>query len=219
MLNTQFALYTKATTIRGRDGNTKEYLELLKKALAVTLPNFDEKALAKHRLSYYEIKIINQLAGYYAEQESENARKRGLRMYKNLAKTMDTYIVDENEKMRMYEAVLYNYSKFLGLSKQYKKTLQVIAEGEKSTQGHARLISLPGFAINRACCTLELGQKQESLPFFALAFYGVVIFAKYGDTDGVRGIFDYVKAHFGIEFDYSEDYLATGLSGIIKNVL
>jgi len=214
-LKLQFVLCAKATIIFGKDGKTEKYLEMLHKALAITLPNFDEKGLATYRLSYYEIVLINQLAGYYASQESDKSRKRGMRMYKNLAKAMDTYIVDEDEKVRMYETVLYNYSKYLGLSKQYKKALKVIDKGEMLAQKHDRLRNLSGFAINRACDMLELGQKKESLPFFALAFYGLVIFAEYGGAKSAKITLDYVKEHFHVEFDCMENYFSLGLSGSI----
>ena len=216
-LKSQFILYARATIIYGKEGENEKYLETLQRALAATLPKFDEKTLSKCRLSYYEIVIVNQLAGYYASQENDSARKRGLRMYKNLAKSMDTYIVDEDEKVRMYETVLYNYSKFLGLNKQYKNALKVVEEGERFAREHSRLKSLPDFAINRACDMLELGQKKESLPYFALAFYGSVIFAEYGEVNNAKVKFEYVREHLGVTFDYSADYFETSLTGLILN--
>jgi len=214
-LKSQFILYARATIILGKEGKNEEYLETLQKALAVTLPKFNEKTLSQCRLSYSEIVIVNQLAGYYAGQENDKARKRGLRMYKNLAKSMDTYIVDEDEKVRMYETVMYNYSKYISLNKQYKTALKIVDEGEMLARKHSRLRSLPGFAINRACGMLKLGQKKESLPYFALAFYGSVIFAEYGGANSAKIVFDYVKEHLNVEFDYSVDYFWTGLSGSI----
>ena len=64
---------------------------------------------------------------------------------------------------------------------------------------------------------LELGEKKESLPYFALAFYGSIIFAEYGGVNNAKIIFDYVRGHLGVEFDYSADYSSTGLSGSIPN--
>ena len=213
-LKLQFVLYSKATILHGKDGKTGEHLAMLQKALAITLPNFAEKALAKYRLSYSEIIIINQLAGYYASQNDDKMRKRGLKIYKDLAKAMNTYIVDEDEKVRMFETILYNQSKYLGVDRQYEKALKVVTEGERLAREHCRLRSLPGFAINRACDMYELGKKKESLPYFALAFYGSVIFAEYDGVDSARIIHDYVKAHFDIEFDCFAYYLLMGLSGI-----
>jgi len=214
-LKTQFILYARATIIYGKEGGNGKYLDILQKALAATLPKFDEKILSKYRLSYSEIVIVNQLAGYYASQENDKSRKRGLRMYKNLAKSMDTYIVDEDEKVRMYETVLYNYSKFLGISKQYKTALKIVDEGERLAQKHSRLWSLPDFAINRAYNMLELGEKKESLPYFALAFYGSIMFTEYGGVNSAKIILGYAKEHLNIEFNYSADYFPTSLTGSI----
>jgi len=216
-LKSQFILSARATIIFGKEGQNEKYLEMLQRALAATLPKFNEKTLSQCRLSYGEIVIVNQLAGYYAGQEDDNARKRGLRMYKNLAKSMDTYIVDEDEKVRMYETVLYNYSKYVSLSKQYKTALKISEEGETLARKHSRLRSLPGFAINRACGMLKLGQKKESLPYFALAFYGSVIFAEYGGVNNAKIVFDYAREHLSVEFNYSADYFSTGLTGNISN--
>ena len=192
----QFVKNAEATVFGGMNGYDKpKYLELLEEALALTVNNFDEEMVHKYRLTNNEITIISQIAIHYCESGN---MARGIKLYERLRDSMNRYYVDEKEKVRMYSVILYNYSKYLGLMERYKEALEIINEGENIVLRHCRLTLLPGFANNKACGFLELGEKQKSVPYFAMAYYGSALVRYFEDEQAIA---DYVKERLEIIFD------------------
>ena len=87
---------------------------------------------------------------------------------------------DEFEKSRTYATILFNYSSVLGSLKRREEALMVISEGELYERMHRRLIDLPGLTYNKGFNFEKLGEKEKSLPYFILAYYGTRMFADYG---------------------------------------
>ena len=63
---------------------------------------------------------------------------------------------------------------------------------------YGRIRQLPGFAVNKACDLLELGQKKESVPYFAMAHYGSVLLGK---TNDQKATASFVEERLGIILD------------------
>ena len=198
----QFEFFVQATVMHGRKQRGEEYLDILHKAINSTIPGFKESKIFNYRLSYIEIVLVHQLAMYHAIQSRSEVKRHGLFIWQSLIKNINSIDFDDDEKARMYENILYSYSKHLGLAKRYEESLEIINEGESIARDFQKLSSLPKFLVNRACNMLYNGQKKESLPCFALAFYGSAIFSVYGMANNIFSTNKYVKEHFGIEMDY-----------------
>ena len=195
----QFIKMSEATIFANQNVkgySSPKYLEMLENALKVTMSKFDENRAGNYRLSYYEVSIINQMAIHYCES---GKTRQGLRLFERLIDSMNCYYIDEKEKIRMYTTVLYNYSKYLGLTGRFEEALEVVKEGEILELRHRRLTLLPSFAINHAYNLLELGLKEQSVPYFALSYYGSIAFE---EEYNYPVIATYVKERFGITFDY-----------------
>ena len=192
----QFIKNAEASIFASRNGSGHpEYLEMLKVAMDATRPKFDERKADTYRLGYYELMIANQMAIYYCETGD---LPRGLKLFDRLRDGMNDYHVDEREKVRMYPTILYNYSKYLGWASRRQEAIQMVKEGEEMGLRHKRLTLLPRFAINKAYGLQELGQKKESVPFWALAYYGSKLL---GDKVNAPIVANYVREHLGIVFD------------------
>jgi len=193
----QFVKETEAILFAGREGYDKSrYLDMLMEALSITLPRFDEDIVERYRLTYTEITLINQIAIHYSETEN---RKRGLKLFGRLRESINRFYVDEHEKVRTYITVLYNYSKYLGLSGYYKEALEISNEGAALAAKHKFLLQLFGLTVNQACSLLELGKEKESVPFFAMYYYCCKAF---GEEDICRVVVEHVKKRLGIDFGY-----------------
>ncbi|MCL2215500.1 MAG: hypothetical protein FWB91_00640 [Defluviitaleaceae bacterium] len=193
----QFVLSVEASIYRSRQGYIPEYEEMLLKALKTTLPNFDERWIAGYHLTHREITIIMQLANYHAEKKAKEL-DRSIKIYERLRTSMNKIYVDGNEMIRTYGTLLYNYSKYLGLAGQYQKALEIVNEGELLCFSYGRVRQLPGFAINRAYDLLHLGKKEESIPYFAMAYYGSALIGRTGNQN-VTGKF--AEERLNIIFD------------------
>lgn len=205
-INRQVILGFKAEIERYKNGKTKAYESLLKQAIDTTIPKFNPDKIEKYPLCYYEIITINMLANYYADSKDPKLKEQGINMLEGLIRNMDANIVDEHEKKRMYTLVLYNYSKYLGRAGRYGQGLEVALKGINLALKHDRFDELPGLITNKACDMLELGQQKESLPWFAICFYGKIAMGKAGSIRNVRATFNYVKERLGIALDHPPDY-------------
>jgi len=198
----QFIKKMKAIIHGAKNGPSEYCLHMLREALQITWPGFDERentdSIASRPLAYYEISILNQIAMHYRDAGNY---AHATKMYEKLKHSMDNTYVDEIEKARMYGALLYNYSKTLSLMAHYNQALQIIDEGINFELRGRRLQNLPDFAINKACCLLELGQAEESIPYFAQAYYGASMFADFGGSQNMAIIQEYTRERLGIIFE------------------
>jgi transcriptional regulator with XRE-family HTH domain len=171
------------------------YFEKLEEALKVTVHNYDEDKVARYRLTYNEVIIIDEMACYFCENKE---LKRGVQLFERLKESMDRFYMDEKEKMRIYPLVLYHYSKYLGHLGQRKKALAIAIEGEQLELKHERATLLGLLAINRAYNLHQLGRVEESVPRFAIAYYHATTF---NDMDSREALTKFAKGHLNIIFD------------------
>ena len=193
--NLQFVKSSWATITASKDGNTHDYFNMLKEAMSVTMPGFNEMDVSNYRFSYHEIILVNKLGIYYCETD---ALERGLRLFERLIESMDKFYVDETEKIRTYTMVLYNYSNFLEHMGRNKEALQIAKKGMLLDIKHKRLTLLPGFADNIGCALYNMGEKKESVPYFALACRGAELL---GRIDNQQATANFVREHLDITFD------------------
>ncbi|MCL2528164.1 MAG: hypothetical protein FWE42_07055 [Defluviitaleaceae bacterium] len=200
----QFVKKMHAILYGAKNGPTPEGLQMLREALQITWPNFDESdqrnvnSISQRPLAYYEISILNQIAMHY---RSAGDFPHAAKLYERLRDSMDNSYVDELEKARMYGALLYNYSKTLAQMARYEEALVIIEDGVNFELRGRRLQNLPDFAINKALCLLEMGRTEESIPYFAQAYYGASMFADFGGSENMAVIQEYVMERLGICFD------------------
>jgi len=192
----QFVKNAEATIFGSRKGyGNTEYLAMLKEAMEITRPKFNEKEVSFYRLSYYEVMIVNQMAIHYCES---GELSRGLKLFEGLRESINSFCVDEKEKVRMYINALYNYSKFLGRANRCKEALDIIKEGEEMALRHKRLTNLTYFAVNHAFNLWKLKKIEESVPVWAMAYYGLDLL---GDTKTMTAVSNHVQKYLNINFD------------------
>jgi len=156
-----------------------EYPQLLLNALRITCPQFKECDIDHYPLSYYEISIINAYASHISDTEDLSHANK---LFERLRRNLDERCIDEYEKDRIYSTVLFNYSSSLGNAGWRQEALAIINEGERFERIRGCLLNLPVLNFNKGYNILMLGNKEESIPYFALAYYGVAMLSEYGEA-------------------------------------
>jgi len=175
-----------------------DYPVMLLDALKITCPQFDERDIDNYRLSYNEIALINQYAGYLGKSGDTN---RSADIYARLRRNLESFVVDEVERSRSYSTIMFNYSISLGRSGRRMENQAVIDDGESFERSRRHLIELPGFAFNKGYNLLMLDKKEGCIPYFALAYYGTALFAKHGQKPYLSIIQEKAKSLLGIVFN------------------
>ena len=195
-VNKQFLDCAAAEMYGYTDGYTSEHLSLLLRVIKTNESSFDIGKIAYSRLTHNEIIAINQIGNHLCGTGDIH---KGLRVFESLKESMDRFIVDEGEKIRMYTTVMYNYSKFLGSSKRYDEAMKIIELAEELCIKHNRLRVLPGLALNRGCNLNDMGFANESLTYLAQAYYGSILINRDYNAEATKS---YVKDNFNIDFDF-----------------
>ena len=195
-LNKQFLLSAEAEIYGAKHGYDEKHNQMLRDALKITKPRFSENNLAKERLTYKEIVIINQIGINLC---STGNKFEGIPLFKNLKTSMDKFYTEDTEKMRMYPTVLSNYSKYLGNFGEWSSALEIANEGTKICTENLDLNMLSGFAVARAWQMNELKTPSaETIPIFAQAFHASGLVNKRGNQNAVV---NYAGEKLGIDFN------------------
>jgi len=197
-VNKQFIALSRAEIYGHKNGYSQELIDMLFDVLRITRKNFDIDLVATTRLTYYEVIALNQIANNLC---GIGKPREGLRLFEDLIKNMDRYYVDEREKMRMYATILSNYSANLGRTGHHKESIDVAVKGEELCVKYRRLRNLPTLAVNRACGMLELGDKENCLPYFALAYYGSLLMERQDNANATK---NHVATHLGVDFSHHQ---------------
>ena len=191
-INSQFVKLSWAHIYAARNGYDATHFEMFVDAWRVTQKDIDVERVGMMRLTNYEIVILNNIAVNLCEN---GELYRGLRMLENLMNIIKTFIVDGAEKMHMYPTVSYNYSKYLGNIKEYYKVIAISNEGMENCVRMGDLRRMDGFAVNYGWALCEMGDKEKSLPYLAMAHYVTGLFGRAENQQFTR---QYVEEHFGI---------------------
>jgi transcriptional regulator with XRE-family HTH domain len=194
-VNLQFIKIARSSVVACREGFSDNYINMVTDALKITIHGFDEQKLETYRLSYNEIFLVNKTALYYIET---NETERGIRIFYKLRDSMNNSYADETEKARMYPMVLYNLSRHLERNNRYDEALEISKEGKEQEVNRQRLSLLPGFAVNNALTFFNAGKKDESIPYFALAYYGSFVTGGVVNPNSIGG---YAKENLHMIFD------------------
>jgi len=197
-VNKQFLETARALLFdAANDACHPDLLKMLLDTLKITIPKFDEQKIASYRLSYNELIIINLYAVYY---KGTGDLERAVKIFAQLRRSMDAHYEDDFEKSRMYTTVLFNYSSTLARLNRRGEAFEVIADSEHFEKSHGRLIDLPALSYNRGYGMFMLERHKECIPHLALGYYGVSMFAEYGQSADLTIIRDSVKEKLNINF-------------------
>lgn len=163
-------------------------------AWRVTQEDHDVHDIATMRLTNYEIIILNGIA---INLFTNGKRESALRLFEDLRNNINHFIVDGVEKMRTYLLVSYNYTKQLGLNNQHYRVLDITEEGINRCIQYFDVRRVAGLVVNKAYSLLELGDKEKSVPHFAIAYY---VFGLFNRTEHQRNIKHYVEERLGLVF-------------------
>jgi len=176
----------------------QETQKMLFDAINVTLPDFDEDKIERYALSLDESIIIRELAVSVMENKD---CKRAERIFESLINNLNRRYVDEFEKARVYDSTMSNYTTCLGRLNKRSKALEIIEEAERFNRSRGRLTSLDFLAGNKGYNLQKRGDKENSLLYFILSFYGFSLFANYGDLGNATIAKRLIKEFFGLILD------------------
>lgn len=169
----QFILRSRAILGKREGGiicpySDEEKLEMLMRAIRITIPKFNAEEVEGHFYTVEELKLINNIAGVYSNL---GQNKTAVDMYYQLLKYMKKNFCNLEQIVGIYILANYNYSRLLCLEKIPKQSLEIAEEGRKACIQYGRSDCLAGLLVVQADCLHQLGKDTESKERFLQSYH------------------------------------------------
>lgn len=193
--NTQFILCAKASNIINKKGDLSQAMEFLQKAIKITIPLFNEKNIPDYLLTDYDLKAINMMSAiHYLRGDIDKA----IDILFSLKESLEKNCVDIMQLGKNYPMVIYNLTKYLGLSQRGEEAIKLCDKGKDICIGSGNYKSLPLITLNKSYCLFELGYLKESKKLALQAYYSTDMLDMHSSRENVKG---YIKEKFNIALD------------------
>jgi len=134
-----------------------ERLEQLEAAIQLTCPKFKSGVIPKV-LSYDEIILLNNIAiCHHAQGDTAQA----IEILTALKEYFDHHVISVEEALRTQPMILYNLSKYLGLSGRYDECIEICDLGIRIARKTGRCSLLGKTLFNRAWALLQRNRTED----------------------------------------------------------
>lgn len=173
-----------------------ERMDMLMRAIRLTVPRFDVENIGQFRYSMEETKLINQLADAYS---AAGNRKMATKIYKQLL----AYVEHEDKGLPRFAGhfclIAHNYAINLCLEKRYKESTAVATRGKQACVDHGHYQLLPGFLAILAECYFFEGDHEKSRKLYCQAY---CIYEAIGDVDNCLIMKQEAKDRLDLEISF-----------------
>lgn len=160
MLNSQYCRFARAILHQVEGESPEKVIQELEGALQVTKPNYKcEEEKIKGLLTYNEIVIITNIANNYAEVGNN---EKALNILLELKEYMETHVLDERERMKKYQMVVFDISNVLLAEKRYDEAIEMCDLGIEKSKKNNRLRLFPYFLANKGFALLGKGEEEQA---------------------------------------------------------
>ena len=196
-LTLQFILRTNA--LLGRlDGrySQAEQLELLLRAICLTIPQFQMEAISSFLYTFEEAKIINHIAGIYSNSDQ---LEKAIFIYEQLLNYIRLHYQEILTENGLLPLVLHNYARALALNKQYRESIRIAEDGWQSCIRYGHHQFLPGYFAIMGECYHFIGDDIQSKKFYTFAYY---LYNALGNKRNLSAVVKESKEYISLEFEF-----------------
>lgn len=164
-LNRQFMILYELF-LEKKHESARYKLERLMEAFHITRTDFDVAKIKDYLLSDEEIVLINNVAiQRYELSEKQEAKDMVIQLKEYVEQTP----MDFESMRRIYPVLLYNLTKWQGLSGEYASCLENCEKGIRFCKEYNILSLFPYFLFNQSCALASLGVRENIKSKFHVA--------------------------------------------------
>ena len=147
-----------------------EAIDGLYDVMRMSIKNFDKNKVKEYHFSYNEIYILFGIALKleYLERNSE-----AIELYKDLAESRGNSSATDEDKSRIFTALMSNLSTLLGRDGKYEEALKYCKDAHEICIKYNNLRMIPKIMYNMACCYRLLGEEEELYQTYFLRAYHI----------------------------------------------
>ena len=148
------------TVFYKKDFTSEEILDKLESAMRLTHPDYGASNLPRI-ITYEEATALNNIAIIYSEMGKTDYT---IKVLYHLKDFYEHDVLDSSESMRALPTIMYNLSKFLGLSGRYDECISVCNQGIKLMKDYTRGRCLALTLYNLAWAMMKRGRECDIEP-------------------------------------------------------
>lgn len=192
----QFVLRTKVLlkSLLG-EYDLEKQLELLTKAICITVPQFEISKIENHLYTMDEIKIINQIGNTYS---CMGQNEKATDIFNQLLEYVQRHHRETMVTVGALPMVLYNYARIMDLSEQYDEGAKYALKGKEACIQYGHYQCLPQCLEIYAECCYFLGKEKESIESYQQAYYLCKVVGRKNDLDIIK---HEMKKYFNIDLE------------------
>lgn len=180
------------------DGSIAPYppeakLELLFRAMELTVSGFDLDEIGRRRYTKDEMKIINQIAVVYGDS---GRRRLALDIYYQLFKYIRKKLVINANNVSECVLVAYNYALFLCQAKRYEEAMEIANWGWDHIVKWGRAGHVGGIMWVLGECLYRSGEIEESKEYYLRSYYSLCAMKNERDAQIIK---ENIKEYFALE--------------------
>lgn len=197
----QFILRSKASLGKREDGQIVAYsldekLDMLFKAIRLTVPNFDIDAIVDGLYSIDEVKVINHIATVYSDLKQH---EKAISIYDQLLQYINKHFQNILQSGGLLPLVAFNYARELDLIGRYTDAIEIAETGWKACTQYGQYRYLAPTIAIIAECNHFWGDDSKSKEYYRQSYY---IYKAVDDERGARVITAEAKKYFGEDFSF-----------------
>ena len=169
-------------------------LNMLLKAIRLTVPRFDPEALGGRLYSIDEVRIISQIAGTYSEA-GQHEKAAGI--FNQLLTYMRKHYQNVAHPSRYLSPVTLYYARELCLTARYEEALETAELGRRTCMDYGYCQPLPGLLAVMAECRYAMGEYERSRTLYCQAYY---LFKETGNARCLAAVEEAARQRLGPEF-------------------
>jgi len=171
----------------------EDAIEKLYKALRLSSPDFDETKIAEYRLTYNEIYILISITSLLSKIGN---KEKAISVTKAIIESRENSRTSEEDRAKLFPALMFNLSNFLGQSGKTKEALKVCNQAIEVCREHKKLDSVPQILLNIASCHHILGEQEHVYKTYLVRAYHAAY--AHGENELGQRIKKYAEEDFGI---------------------
>lgn len=186
-IDKQFLILYK-TLLYPKQNNNADELKRYEDALKLTCAKYDTGYIP-HVLSYEEIILLNNIA---VCNDVAGDRDRAIFILRSLKEYYEHHMISTDEALRTQPLILYNLSKFLGLSGRYDECIEICDLGIRIARATgrcpylARTLYNRGWALMRRNCP---GDRESAEMSLKQAYFFSEVMGRNQDVEYIRSIY------------------------------
>lgn len=191
-IDEQFLMLFRTMLTQAKQTNATN-LALFEEALMLTCPRYITGHIP-HVLSYEEIILLNNIAICY---DIEKDRNRAIFILYTLKENYEHHMISTDEALRTQPMILYNLSKFLGLSGRYDECVEICDLGIRIAKATGRCPLLAKTLYNRGWALIQRnapGDREAAETSLKQAYHVSEALGKHKDAEFVRNYYGKVFA-------------------------